>query len=478
MRTTFTTAIALAAALAAWSCYQDDTTGPGGREPFGAPFTTVEITDAPFPYDSVARVDLYIVSIQASPSPDTSDLNPDWVTIAEPHQAYNLIDLQGGVTDTLGGKIIPAGQYRAVRMVLDTDSSSITAKNGQPMPVAWQSSAGRPTLFAYVEDPIGVSDTGAQIVIDFDVGRSFLCDAPCSSFVFSPVFRAVTKSATGSISGVVRGDTLVQFPEAIKEVTVTVFRGNVALFDAYWTVVATGKTDAQGNFRISYLLPGQYIVRVDAPRGSPFTPGVIGSLNVEAGQDTRVSISLPRLSAGTIQVSPLPDSLIRGDSIVLTAAVVGPSGPIPNPRVTWTSLDSGIAPVYQLYSGPQALVYGRSLGTARIMVSGDGSSATLFIRVVPGVPPVVSSVTISPPAATIARNDTLGLFAFARDPLGAPIANRTYSWITSDTLVARLIWVAGVGNNYAIIRGINAGTATVSASADGKTGTATITVTP
>ena len=108
----------------------------------------------------MARVDIYIVSIAVRNEPDTTNTAAGWVTVAEPRSRFNLVALSAGVTDTLGGSIVPPGQYRAVRMVIDTDSSSVTAITGQRVTVDWQSSAGRPTLYALVENPIGVPDTG------------------------------------------------------------------------------------------------------------------------------------------------------------------------------------------------------------------------------------------------------------------------------------------------------------------------------
>src|SRR5687768_10117576 len=90
------TAAALLVA-AANACYRDDPLGGanGGR-------TRVLLTDAPFPYDSVARVDLYIVEIQATSEPDTMFLGQWWTRIAEPHRSFNLLDLQQGTTALIG----------------------------------------------------------------------------------------------------------------------------------------------------------------------------------------------------------------------------------------------------------------------------------------------------------------------------------------------------------------------------------------
>lgn len=134
------------AAVAIASACSDST--PTTTPPKGA--TSVLLTDAPFPYDSVTRVDVYIERIEASTSTDTTRQSEGWVVIAEPRQVFNLLDLQNGQTALLGATKLPVAQYKALRMTLDTRKSSVTAING-PMGVDWGFSAGTPMLFAYVE---------------------------------------------------------------------------------------------------------------------------------------------------------------------------------------------------------------------------------------------------------------------------------------------------------------------------------------
>src|SRR2546428_8912462 len=57
--------------------------------------TKAFLIDAPFPYDQVARVDVYIVSVAASSKPDTLGIGGPG-TIATPHRAYNLLELGNG----------------------------------------------------------------------------------------------------------------------------------------------------------------------------------------------------------------------------------------------------------------------------------------------------------------------------------------------------------------------------------------------
>jgi len=463
-----------AAALVLAACYSEHTTRPQSS----GPKVTVEITDAPFPYDSVARVDLYIVSIAVRNEPDTTSDATGWLTVAEPNRRFDLIQLSGGVTDTLGKGLVPPGQYKAVRMVIDTDSSSVTAVTGQRLPVDWQSSAGRPTLYALVEDPIGIPDTGAAVVIDFDVGRSFLCDAPCHSFVFSPVFRAVNRLATGAVSGAVAGDTLAAYPAPIAKVTVTVYSGDPALSEGYWSVRATGRTDATGHFRIAYLLPGTYILRADAPRASPFTPGVRSGVVVTAGAEVvNQNITLPRGTNATVIVTPVPPYAYVGDSIELTATLVDSAGRVvPGAMITWTNLDTAVANLYVFFSYPdRALFRPKAPGTARILVTADAVGRSLTIPVLSSPASGVAWVAVAPDSAIVAVGDSVNFTASARDSAGIPLSGQTYAWSSSDTTVAT-IPPAGIRGAVATVRALKAGAAVIRAVSGGKTGAATLRV--
>src|SRR5947207_1757115 len=78
------------------ACYQDDSSnGPASRKPLAK----VLLTDAPFPYDSVTSVNLYVVRIEASTQMDAT--GGDWIVIAEPRRTFDLLQLQQGTTAIL-----------------------------------------------------------------------------------------------------------------------------------------------------------------------------------------------------------------------------------------------------------------------------------------------------------------------------------------------------------------------------------------
>src|SRR5438105_12676705 len=103
-----TVALIVAAALIAGTeaCYKDDSTGTGNH---GKPMAKVLLTDAPFPFDSVASVTVYVVRIEASTATDTTG-GGDWVVITEPRQASNLLTLQQCGTALVGEAELPAAQ--------------------------------------------------------------------------------------------------------------------------------------------------------------------------------------------------------------------------------------------------------------------------------------------------------------------------------------------------------------------------------
>lgn len=88
----------------------------------------------------------------------------------------------------------------------------------------------------------------------------------------------------------------------------------------------------------------------------------------------------------------------------------------------------------------------------------------------PPPPQVVSTITVTPASDSLMVGDSVTLAASAKDSLNIVINGTTFTWSSSDTTVAT---VSATG----MVRAVKAGSATISAGASSKTGTATITVT-
>ena len=82
----------------------------------------------------------------------------------------------------------------------------------------------------------------------------------------------------------------------------------------------------------------------------------------------------------------------------------------------------------------------------------------------------VSTISIAPQAANVALSGTVQLTAVLRDANGAELSNRAITWTTNAASIAT-VTTAGV------VSGADTGTATIKAVAEGKTATATVTVT-
>ena len=470
-------ALAAATLLAGGGCYQDETTTPA---PSRKPLARVLLTDAPFPYDSVASVNVYVVSIDASSGLDTSG-GGDWVRVASPEKTFDLLTLQHGTTAFLGEGELDARQYRAIRMVIDADKSSIVYNNGAPPPVHWPwPGSGAITMYALVEEPLDFSAPAiaasgeAVIVIDFDVGRSFLYDYfGTKEFTVLPWLRAVNSAATGALEGTVTADSGGQ-SRPIKNANVTLYSGDPGQPPSTWYAAATGRSDDTGYYKVAFVSAATYIVRIEQPDYPSLGAVVTPNVQVSAGATTRLSVSLPAAGGSTggayVHVSG-PSSVGVGGTITLYAAVGDANGNlVPNPSVTWTSSAPSIADVTGV--GDTASVAGRQPGLATITATSGGLSDTLTVQVV-GSPAPVASVTVVPGSVTAAVGDSLGFRAELRDSAGTVLTNRPVSWFSTDTAV---FIIEGAFGPYSIVRCRKVGSALLRATSEGKTGQTSITV--
>jgi uncharacterized protein DUF4382/carboxypeptidase family protein len=461
----------LAATLAAAACYQDDPLD-GGRQNR----TRVFLTDAPFPFDSVGSVNIYIVRIEATTSLDTSagaGTEP-WQTIAEPHRAFDLLALQQGLTAAIGEGLLSAGTYRAVRLIINVDSSSIKWLNGTDAQVDWRNFTGPELrLYALVESPVDVPQEGVDLVIDFDLGRSFLYNLyGTHEFTLQHWLRAVNAAATGAIAGTVTSD--------YTGTTQPIRNANVAVYDVHFFspyLVATGHTDAQGYFKIAFLPPGtSYQLEIQQPNYPNLAPMVTGAVTVTAGGTTTVSVSLPEAGNGGayIQITG-PSTVGVGGTIALRVAVGDSTGnPISPPVFTAFTPDTGLVALVDSSYPDLVFVNGRAPGQARVIASSNGLSDTAVVQVVGALMPV-DSVFVRPVTATFTVGDSAGFYAELYDSTGAALSYHPVSWfLLGDSSVLQ---TQAFGQSL-LVRARKAGNVTVRAWSGEKFADASVTVIP
>ena len=468
MSTRATLAGILAVALSAGGCYQDDATAnaPQGLKPR----ITVRLTDAPFPYDSLHSVTIYVVRIEANTAQDTS-VDGQWELITEPHKSFDLLALQQGTTALLGEGEMPAGQYHSVRMTLDTSLSSITWNDAAQTPaqVNWH---GWSTISAFVEYPVNVPTQGADIVLDFDVGRSFQFNFYNSNneFDFTPQLRAINSAAAGAIAGVVT--------QGANGTTQPVSNAQVSVYGTYpgradiTYLEATGRSGGDGRYKVAFLPPGSYVVRIEEPFLPNLDSVTTSGVEVTAGNTTPLSVLLPNAGSGGgayVRISG-PTSVGVGGTITLFAAVGDASGnPVQNPSVTWTSSPADTASVTGF--GDSARVTGRMQGFATITATSNGLSDMHRVQITASSAPV-ATVTVVPADTNLTVGDSLAFRADLKDAAGNLLSNRSVSWYTADSTVIQ-VYAYGTA---ALVLARAAGTAVLHATSEGKTGQATMRV--
>jgi hypothetical protein len=177
-------------------------------------------------------------------------------TISDQAQAYDLLDLQGGVTAALGSALIPTGSYTQLRLVVD--SARITLGNGvlfangsatMQLTVPSGSQSGIKVNFS---GPVVVTSGETVLVVDFDVCRSFVFTGPPgipAGVNFTPLLHAAVRDVAGSIAGTAG-------PAAAK-VTLLAILGD--------DTVATAAADTvSGAYALRFLHPGTYTVSASA----------------------------------------------------------------------------------------------------------------------------------------------------------------------------------------------------------------------
>jgi hypothetical protein len=348
------------------------------------PTTRVLLTDDPFPFDSVQSVQVYIVSIAVSTHPDTgtSADSMHWVTVAAPHRQVDLLTLQQGLTDSLGIGFVRADQYKAVLVTINVDSSAgIRFKNGSPAAVRWNGS-GQESYGSFVEAPINVPDTGAVIVIDFDVGRSFVYNQlRDGAFDFFAAIRAVNKGATGNIAGTVRHDTSSGPVGPVADATVTAWGGG----PGNWYILSTGKTDASGHYRLAYLLPGTYIVGVEPPAGSNFGAALDSNVAVNKGFETTHNVTLSAFR-GDVFIQGASSMLVNHTNRLEAIVVNAQHQQDTTASVVWQNLDTAVLGLV-VDSVRVSHVTSKAVGTGRIVAASGALADTLVIQVAPDSTP-------------------------------------------------------------------------------------------
>src|SRR6266498_1021210 len=198
------------------------------------------------------------------------------------------------------------------------------------------------------------------------------------------------------------------------------------------------------------------------------TGKVAGSATITAtseGQSGSAAVTVTPVPVASVAVSPATASILVGQTQQLTATPKDASGNTLSGRVvSWQSSNGSIATVRS-----SGRVTGLTAGSATITATSEGQSGSAGVRVA-AAPVPVASVAVTPATASIQAGQTVQLTATPKDASGNTLSGRTVSWASSNTAFAT---VSASG----LVTGKAAGSATITATSEGKSGTAVVTVT-
>jgi hypothetical protein len=163
------------------------------------------LTDAPFPFSMVdsAQVALDSVTVHVT--------DGGWTTVDREPRVIDLLDLQGGVMDSVGAGVVAASSVDQIRLY--TGEATIYLDDGRSFPLTIPSGSAS-GVKVFPSPPIDVPEDGeVLILLDFDLSRSFTAipAAPTraediTGFHVHPVLRAENLGAAATVTGTVYSD--------------------------------------------------------------------------------------------------------------------------------------------------------------------------------------------------------------------------------------------------------------------------------
>lgn len=182
------------------------------------------------------------------------------------------------------------------------------------------------------------------------------------------------------------------------------------------------------------------------------------------GKSGTSTITVAVVPVATVQVSPANATMLPGETLRLTARTLDAKGVVLTGRpVTWIAGAPAIANI-----DATGLVTAVAVGSSVIVASSEGARTSVPITV---VPVTVAKVTVSPATRALELTKALQLTASITDIRGRAIPGKVATWSSSNPNVAT---VSATGR----VQTVALGTATITATCDGQSGTSVVTVTP
>ena len=296
----------------------------------------------------------------------------------------------------------------------------------------------------------GAQTATATVGGSLTVTYAALATAPVASVTVAPASVTLASGATQ------------QFTATPKDSAGNAIPGKTAAWTSSDTAVA--KVTASGLATAVKVGAATITATIDGKNGTATATVTPGPASTAASQ---VSVSAPLVLLGKTVTLTLNTRDAAGNPLAAGGLTVG--------FTTSGGTSAGtIGPVSDLANGSYTATFtGTTVGTPLTVgatIGGQAVTSTLpTVQVLQDT--VVASVTVAPTPVTIALGSTQQLTATPKNAAGTALTGKTVAWTTSDSTVAK---VSATG----LVTAVKVGTATITATVDTKSGTASLTVTP
>lgn len=317
-------------------------------------------------------------------------------------------------------------------------------------------------LTAQLRDASGATLTGRAII--WSTNKATVATVTSQGLVTAVAQGTATITATSE--GKSASATVNVSPQPVSAVILS--PGQVTITVGQSTQLTVLVTDAQGQVltgrTITYSSSNSTVATVSTQGVvTGIAPGTATITATSGGGTGTATVTVTPVPVASVSVTPSTTNVGVGATVQLTATPLDANGqPLTGRTATWTSGAPGLASV-----SSNGLVTGLAAGDAIIIATIDGKQGTAQVTV---QQVAVSSVSVTPATASMTVGQTVSFTATTLDANGNVLTGRIVGWSSSDNTIATV-------SSNGVVTGVAAGSATITASSEGKSGSATVTVT-
>jgi hypothetical protein len=274
---------------------------------------SLNLTDAPGDYAAV-YITIDEVRIHKGDEDGEQDGDGEWITVGNPEQTYDLIELTNGVMENIGIANLETGVYTQLRLLLgetqsfpdeytpvgpETDEANyIVIETADAYEThALKIPSGFESGIKLVHEVDIVEGLTVELVLDFDAKASVVKAGSSGQYILKPTIKVIDTEDNFTLTGTVTD---------IDDSTTTIADADVTAQeydDTSLTLYGATRTDDTGNYMM-YLEPGTYAIAASAIPGY-YPECVAGIEAISDGAETQSFELIPTTEStrGTVTVT-------------------------------------------------------------------------------------------------------------------------------------------------------------------------------